>query len=74
MSIRVRILLLPIDKYDRRSHAEFFENTLFDEHQLKNEIPEDVTIMTLSEFMDLCNDEELNLDKYWVSYIRYTKD
>jgi hypothetical protein len=26
-------------------------------------------IYTLSEFMDLCNDESLNLDNYWVGYI-----
>ena len=74
MSIEIRILLYPIDKYDRRTEAEFVENNLYDIHQLETAIPSDVDIVTLSDFMDLCNNQMLDLEQYWVSYIRYNKE
>ena len=73
MSIEIRMLLFPIDKYDRRSDAEFIENNIYDLHQLETAIPKDVDIVTLSDFMDLCNSQMLDLEQYWVSYIQYKK-
>lgn len=73
MSIEIRILLFPIDKYDRRSDAEFIENNVYDLHQLETAIPKDVDIVTLSDFMDLCNSQMIDLEHYWISYIRYDK-
>jgi hypothetical protein len=29
-------------------------------------------VLALSEFMDLCNDQELDLGDYWISYINIT--
>ena len=74
MSIEIRILLYPIDKYDRRTEAEFVENNVYNIHQLETAIPNDVDIVTLSDFMDLCNNQMLDLEQYWVSYIRYNKE
>lgn len=73
MSIEIRILLFPIDKYDRRSEVEFIENNVYDLHQLETAIPNDVDVVTLSDFMDLCNSQMIDLEQYWVSYIRYDK-
>lgn len=73
MSIEIRMLLFPIDKYDRRNDAEFIENNVYDLHQLETAIPKDVDIVTLSDFMDLCNSQMLDLEQYWVSYIQYEK-
>jgi hypothetical protein len=74
MNIEIRILLYPIDKYDRRTEAEFVENNVYNIHQLETAIPNDVDIVTLSDFMDLCNNQMLDLEQYWVSYIRYNKE
>ena len=68
----VRILLYPISMdYDRRYDAEAKENNLYitpDETELV--IPDDVKMYTLSAFMDACNDQLIDLENYWVSYIR----
>jgi len=74
MSIEIRILLFPIEKYDRRKEAEFVENNLYNIHQIETAIPNDVDIVTLSDFMDLCNDQIFDIENYWVSYIRYNKE
>lgn len=74
MNIEIRILLIPIDEYDRRSFAENIENNLYDIHQLEKVIPKNVDIVTLSNFMDLCNNQMIDLEQYWISYIRYNKE
>jgi hypothetical protein len=71
--MEIRILLFPIDRYDRRRDAEFIENSVYDIHGLETAIPNDVGVLTLSEFMDLCNDQEFDIENYWVSYVRYDK-
>jgi len=70
MSTEIRILLFPIIKYDRRSDAEFVENNVYD-----TLIPfdDDVLVYTLNDFSSLCNDQEFDIESYWVSYIRYIK-
>ena len=73
MNIETRILLIPIDEYDRRGFAEKVENNLYDIHQLETDIPNDIDIITLSDFMDLCNNQMIDLEQYWISYIRYDK-
>lgn len=72
MSIEIRVLLFSIDRHDRKD-AEFIENNVYDLHQLETAIPRDVDIVTLSDFMDLCNSQMIDLEHYWISYIRYDK-
>jgi len=74
MNTEIRILLIPIDEYDRRGFAENIENNLYDIHQLETAIPNDIDIVTLSDFMDLCNNQMIDLEQYWISYIRYNKE
>jgi hypothetical protein len=69
----IRILLLDIDIHDRRKGAEFIENSEFTPTQLRVMSNSGVGIYTLSEFMDLCNDQEFYIDGYWVTYIRVKK-
>jgi hypothetical protein len=70
MSEEIRVLLYPVDNYDRRKDAEFIENNLYSIHLLETLVPTDVEVYTLSDFMDGCNNQEINLELYWVSYIR----
>ena len=66
----IRVLLYPIGNHDRRTDAEHIENNGYTLVELETVLPNDVQVYTLSQFMDLCNDEEFNPDSYWVSYIR----
>jgi len=66
----IRVLLYPIDNHDRKRDAEHIENNGYTIDELMSGLPPDVSVLTLSEFMDLCNNEEFNPDSYWVSYIR----
>lgn len=66
----VRILLLPIDTFDRRRHAEMWENTRMTAAEVKGITDKGGSVFPLTEFMDLCNDQvQLDLEKFWVSYI-----
>jgi hypothetical protein len=66
----IRVLLYPIDNHDRRTDAEHIENNGYTLEELETVLPNDVSVLTLSQFMELCNNEEFNPDSYWVSYIR----
>ena len=70
MSEEIRVLLYLVDEHDRRKDAEHIENNLYSIHLLETVIPIDVEVYTLSDFMDGCNNQEINLELYWVSYIR----
>ena len=65
----VRILLLPIDTFDRRRHAEYWENTSMTAAEVKGITDQGGSLFPLTEFMDFCNDEALDLEKFWISYI-----
>jgi threonyl-tRNA synthetase len=67
---KIRVLLYPVSSYDRRSDAELIENNAYTLEDLETLIPNDVSVYSLTDFMDLCNNQELNLEEYWVSYIR----
>lgn len=74
----VKIVLLPIGSHDRKT-AETIENHTFSNFgELSSRISEitgvknsgsNVRLLELSDFMDMCNDEEFNPDTYWVSYV-----
>lgn len=73
------IVLLAVDIFDRRQHAEFIENEEFKNIKevyslLQKDIDTELTdgevlIYKLTDFMDACNDQELELDLWWVSYV-----
>lgn len=45
---------------------EIYDSLLSDVNE--NDLPQ-IEVETLSDFMDRCNDEELNLDDYFISYV-----
>ena len=81
--MKLLIVLLAVDAFDRRQHAEFLENTTFEDvksiykslqKNLEDEITDaDVLIYEPAEFMDACNNEEIELTLWWVSYV-YVKN
>ena len=66
------ILLIPVDNNDRKQ-AEHIENTIFKNNSELTEVIEnkfeDTYYYSLSDFVDACNDQEINLENYWLSYI-----
>lgn len=69
MKTELRILLLPVEHFDRRREAEYLENSTLTIHQLEA-LDRNIIDHTLSDFMDLCNDQEFDIENYWVSYIQ----
>ena len=70
---KVKIVLLPVDDYDRRKHAEAYENAVFENHdEARKVFGENAGIYEMTTFMDSCNDQEINLELYWVTYITIT--
>ena len=63
------IVMLPIDKFDRRRDAEHLENNTLNEIQVQEWRDKGAAVLRLTEFMDLCNDQEIDLGGYWISYI-----
>jgi hypothetical protein len=65
----LRVVLIPVtDDFDGRELAEEMENqkqTLYWLEEVNKFL-----VFTLSEFMDLCNDQELNLEDWWISYVQ----
>ena len=75
----VKIVLLPIGSHDRKT-AETIESQTFSNFaELSSRISEitgvknsgsNVQLLELTDFMDMCNDEEFHPDTYWVSYVK----
>lgn len=63
------IVMLPIDKFDRRRDAEHLENNTLTQDQVQEWRSRGAAVLALTEFMDLCNDMEIDLGGYWISYI-----
>lgn len=69
----VRVLLYPVDNGYDREQAEDMENNVYTIEELKMILPEDVISYELADFMNECNDQEIELEGYWLSYIRLIK-
>ena len=67
------IVMLPIDKFDRRRDAEHLENNTLTQDQVQGLRDKGAAVLALTEFMDLCNDQEIDLGGYWISYITLSK-
>lgn len=74
------IVLLAVDIFDRRQHAELIEAESFKNGKevyelLQKDIDEeiiageDVLFYTLTDFMEACNNQELELELWWVTYV-----
>jgi hypothetical protein len=66
------IILLPIEDYDRRDDAESVENTTFESLGQIGDRFEHNGVMfftSMSDFMDSCNDQEINLEHFWLTYV-----
>lgn len=63
------IVLAPTT-FERR-FMEDSEDKIFDtlEDAVEHFLPAEVLIYTLSEFMDLCNNEEIELSISWITYV-----
>jgi hypothetical protein len=71
----VKIVLLPVEDYDRRKVAEAYENAVFETHEDARKVfGEEAGISDMSTFMDMCNDQEINLEGYWITYITITEE
>ena len=67
----VRIVLFPVTNSDRRADAEHVENTTFNPttfNEYCNKMG-DVLTYSLTDFMDACNNQEIELEGYWLSYV-----
>lgn len=66
------IVMMPIDKFDRRRDAEHLENNTLNQVQVEDLRERGAAVLALTEFMDLCNDQQIDLGEYWISYITVT--
>lgn len=65
------IILLSVDVY-HRENAEAIEDTDFNTlSDIQDHFSDKSTIFytSMSEFMDDCNDEQINLELYWLTYV-----
>jgi len=67
--IKIMVLVYPVDSYNRED-AENIENNSYNIGEIEMVIPEDVVMYSLSDFMDACNNEEIDINGSWISYIR----
>jgi len=77
MSEITYVVLVPVvspldESLDGRKLAESIENNVFDSLDAIQDdlLYDEAIILNLSDFMDYCNNRELILDNYWVSYVR----
>lgn len=62
-----KVLLFPVDEYDRWEQLEDLdENELL---ELAHEDDESVMEYSLSEFQNECNDEEIDLNGWWIYFV-----
>ena len=63
------IVMLPVSQFDRRRDAEHLENNTMNQIQVDELRSRGAAVLALTEFMDLCNDQDIELGEYWISYI-----
>ena len=67
---KVKIVLIPVAEYGRKQLAEAYENAVFENHvEAQKVFGADATIYELTTFMQACNDQEINLEVHWMTYI-----
>ena len=74
--MNVVVILISIDDFaNGRKIAENIENILFNTcDDIRRKVKENenglVAIYSITDFMDACNNEEINLGEFWVSYAK----
>ena len=63
------VILLPIDIFNREK-AESIENTILTNLYDVDFMKDGGEAYRLSEFMDACNNQEIDLSKYWLTYVQ----
>jgi len=65
----LRVVLIPVtDDFDGRKFAQEIENQEITLHLLAEK---NCMVFALSDFMDLCNDQEIeSLEGWWISYAK----
>jgi hypothetical protein len=74
------VVLMWVGKFERKE-AEAIEDQHFDDFSSLQEHLEktnlngytDASLYTMTDFMDACNDQEIELEQYWVSYVHIDK-
>lgn len=71
MNKKTLVILLPVDQYDRIEDAEKVEGKNYANlSDIKERFPgDDVLIYALSNFMYDTNDQNINLENYWITYV-----
>jgi hypothetical protein len=71
MNKKTLIILLPVEQYDRIDDAEKVEGKNYANlSDIKERFPGDnVLIYALSNFMYDANDQNINLENYWITYV-----
>lgn len=71
MNKKTLVILLPVDQYDRIEDAEKVEGKNYANlSDIKERFPgDDVLIYALSNFMYDANDQNINLENYWITYV-----
>ena len=80
--MKTYIVLAEVDLYDRRNFAEDLENSIhrtigdfMDKFSTRGKDGQTgILIFSFTDFMDACNDQEINLENYWVTYINIKSD
>lgn len=76
--MKTYIVLLAVDVFDRHDHADRIEKMTFTDSAAMKEflkegidadITGDVLWYDLSDFMEECNDQLVELDLWWVTYV-----
>lgn len=67
-------VLIGVDYIDARQTCERIEGEYiedFDNHNDIQEVPPNkYVVYELTDFMQLCNDQEINLDNYFITFVR----
>ena len=69
--MEIFVILLPIKIFER-DFAETIENTTLINLYDANFMEDGGEAYRLREFMDACNDQEIDLSEYWVTYVTAT--
>tara|TARA_R110000868_G_scaffold410452_1_gene698518 strand:- start:599 stop:835 length:237 start_codon:yes stop_codon:yes gene_type:complete len=74
-----KMILLFDTNYFERMEVENIENKTYNSEQfieiidMAKEKETTIGVYSLTDFMDLCNNQEVYLDGYWISYVNYIK-
>lgn len=64
------IVLMPVEGSNDRKLAEQIENCLLSEEQIKQMRIDGAMFLQPTDFMDMCNNQEIYMEEYWLSYIK----